>query len=90
MKKQSDKLYAVVPNIIRDRRGYRRLRIIDDALAKRLTDFRLDHGWTLKEMEVQTGVSRSVLSRVELGDRSLTPRIIRKLQRFLERMAHAA
>lgn len=49
------------------------------AQMRQMRQMRQSHHWTLREMSVKTGVSFSVLSRVETGDRPPTERVARAL-----------
>jgi transcriptional regulator with XRE-family HTH domain len=49
------------------------------SFGQQMRQMRQSHHWTLREMAAKTGVSFSVLSRVETGDRPPTERVARAL-----------
>lgn len=53
-------------------------------LARRLADLRARRGWTLAEFAERSGVSRSMLSKVERGEASPTATILLRLAAALD------
>lgn len=54
-------------------------RAIEDRLALRLRDLRVERGWTLDEMATRSGVSRATLSRLEKAEVSPTAKVLGQL-----------
>lgn len=52
---------------------------VDDRLAGRLAELRLERGWTLEELARRADVSRSTLSRVERAEVSPTAALLGRL-----------
>ncbi|MER7009143.1 XRE family transcriptional regulator [Dactylosporangium sp. NPDC000555] len=52
---------------------------LEARLAGRLSELRLEHGWSLEELARRAGVSRSTLSRLERGEISPTAALLGKL-----------
>ncbi|MGI5242598.1 helix-turn-helix domain-containing protein [Dactylosporangium sp. CA-139066] len=52
---------------------------IDDRLAARLSQLRIERGWSLEELARRADVSRSTLSRLERGEISPTAALLGKL-----------
>lgn len=52
---------------------------VDDRLALRLAELRLERGWTLEELARRADVSRSTLSRVERAEVSPTAALLGRL-----------
>jgi transcriptional regulator with XRE-family HTH domain len=52
---------------------------VEDRLAGRLAELRVERGWSLDELARRTGVSRSTLSRLERAEISPTAAILGKL-----------
>ncbi|WP_062212255.1 helix-turn-helix domain-containing protein [Streptomyces sp. NBRC 109706] len=63
---------------------------MESRLAERLTELRLERGWSLDELARHTGVSRSTLSRLERAEISPTATLLNKLctayQRTMSRL----
>lgn len=51
----------------------------DMRLAQRLAGLRVDQGWSLEVLSLQTGISRATLSRIERGETSPTASLLGKL-----------
>lgn len=53
--------------------------VLDERLAARLAELRLERGWSLEEQARRSGVSRSTLSRLERGEISPTAALLNRL-----------
>lgn len=58
---------------------------LDERLAHRLAALRTEHGWSLDELAVRSGVSRSTLSRLERAEISPTAALLGRLCAVYER-----
>ncbi|MEV1177030.1 XRE family transcriptional regulator [Nonomuraea sp. NPDC049784] len=63
----------------------RRAEEVEARLAGRLSELRLERGWSLEELASQSGISRSTLSRLERGEISPTAALLGKLCHVYER-----
>ncbi|NUO99752.1 MAG: helix-turn-helix transcriptional regulator [Nonomuraea sp.] len=58
---------------------------LDDRLAERLAELRVERGWSLDDLASRAGISRSTLSRLERGEISPTAALLNKLCAVYER-----
>jgi transcriptional regulator with XRE-family HTH domain len=58
---------------------------VEERLAARLAELRVERGWSLDELAGRTGVSRSTLSRLERGEISPTAALLGRLCAAYER-----
>lgn len=58
---------------------------LDERLAGRLSELRMERGWSLEELAGRTGISRSTLSRLERAEISPTAALLGRLCTAYER-----